>query len=319
MNKLPTIGRRAFVAATAAALGSAALPLRAQGTTKIVFGYTAVSDFATLFVAKEEGYFSKRGLDVEPKFIPLNPSIPAAIQSDSLQMGGPTPSVFLQSVDGGLDHVVITGGGLTARNMTGVGFVAGAGSGIKTAKDCIGRKIGVPGLGAYLHVGFRAWLKSSGVDYSKVTFVEASFPQHGDLLRGGSIDGVVTADPFMARILASGAGYVVSYYTTFQPDGMPTLLYVARRDWVAKNPAAAKAFRESIVEAAAFMQNPKNNARVREHIGKYIKLPPEVLATIQMGPPGAIISEKQINYWVDVMKEQGMLKNPVNVSQLIVK
>ena len=34
--------------------------------------------------------------------------------------------------------------------------------------------------------------------------------RHGDLLRGGSIDAVVTADPFMSRITDSGAGYVVT-------------------------------------------------------------------------------------------------------------
>ena len=308
------------IAATLAAGSSAlALPASAQGTTKIVFGFTAVADFATVFIAKEEGFFSKRGLDVEPKFIPLNPSIPAAIQADSLQMGGPTPSVYLQGVDGGLDHVVISGGGLTAKNLTGVGFVARAGSGIKTPQDCIGKKIGVPGLGAYLHVTFRAWLKSNGVDYNKVNFVEASFPQHGDLLRGGSIDGVVTGDPFMARILSSGVGYVAAYYVTFLPEGNPNILYTARRDWAQKNPAAAKAFRESIVEAAAFLVNPKNAAKVREHIGKYIKLPPEVLATIQISPPAPIINEKQLTYWVDMMRDQSMLKGPMNVSQLIVK
>ena len=308
-----------IAAALAAGSGALALPAGAQGTTKIVFGFTAVADFATVFIAKEEGFFSKRGLDVEPKFIPLNPSIPAAIQADSLQMGGPTPSVYLQGVDGGLDHVVISGGGLTAKNLTGVGFVARAGSGIKTPQDCIGKKIGVPGLGAYLHVTFRAWLKSNGVDYNKVNFVEASFPQHGDLLRGGSIDGVVTGDPFMARILSSGVGYVAAYYVTFLPEGNPNILYTARRDWAQKNPAAAKAFRESIVEAAAFLVNPKNAAKVREHIGKYIKLPPEVLATIQISPPAPIINEKQLTYWVDMMRDQSMLKGPMNVSQLIVK
>jgi NitT/TauT family transport system substrate-binding protein len=311
--------RRTLLAGAVAAAGVSSLPAFAQGNTKIVFGYTAVSDFATIFVGKEEGYFTKRNLDVEPKFIPLNPSIPAAVQSDSLQMGGPTPSVYLQSVDGGLDHVVVGGGGATAKNVTGVGFVARAGSGIKTAQDCIGKKIGAPGIGAYLHVGFRAWLKSQGVDYNKVQFVEASFPQHGDLLRGGSIDGVLTADPFMARILSSGVGTVVSYYTTFLPEGNPTILYTARRDWAKANAPAVKAFRESIIEAAAFINNPKNNAKVREHIGKYIKLPPEVLATIQISPPLPVIQEKNLAYWVDVMRDQQMLKGPVNVSQLIVK
>ena len=284
-----------------------------------MFGYTAVTDFASVFVAKEEGFFSKRNLDVEPKFVPINSTIPAAVQSDSLQIGGPTPSVYLQSVDGGLDHVVVAGGGMTSKTLTGFGLVARAGSGIRSATDCVGRKIGVPGLGAFLHVTFRGWLKQSGVDYSKVTFIEAAFPQHGDLLRGGSLDAVVTADPFMSRITDSGAGYVASYYSTFLPDGQPTILYTARRDWVAKNAAVAKAFREAVVEAAAFMAKPANDAKVRAHIGKYIKLPPEVLAKAQISPPSPLITEKQLAYWVDLMKDQGMLKGSLALPTLIAK
>ena len=183
----------------------------------------------------------------------------------------------------------------------------------------MGKKIGVPGLGAFLHVSFRAWLKQSGVDYGKVSFIEAAFPQHGDLLRGGSLDAVVTADPFMSRITDSGAGYVASYYSTFLPDGQPTIVYAARRDWVTKNAAAARAFREAIVEAGAFIGKPANDARVRAAIGKYIKLPPEVLAKAQISPPSPLISEKQLGYWVGLMKDQGMLKGDPVLSTLIAK
>jgi NitT/TauT family transport system substrate-binding protein len=311
--------RRTALIGIAAATGTIAVPAWSQTTTKIVFGFTAVTDFASVFVAAEEGYFKKRNLDVELKFIPLNSTIPAALQSDSLQVGGPTPSVFLQAVDGGLDLVVLAGGGVTSKTMTGFGLVARAGSGIRTPQDCVGKKIGVPGLGAFLHVTFRAWLKQSGVDYKKVSFIEASFPQHADLLRGGSLDAVVTADPFMSRITDSGAGYVASYYSTFLAEGKHTILHAAKREWVQKNPAAAKAFREAVQEGAAFMQQPKNNDAVRAIIGKYIKLPPEVLAKVQISPPGPLVSEKQLDFWVAMMKDQEMLKTQINVAQLIVK
>jgi NitT/TauT family transport system substrate-binding protein len=310
--------RRTVLTHFAVAASAIALPAWSQ-STKIVFGYTAVTDFASVFVAAEEGYFKKRNLDVELKFIPLNSTIPAAIESDSLQIGGPTPSVFLQAVDGGLDHVVLAGGGVTSKNIIAFGLVARAGSGIKTAQDCLGKKIGVPGLGAFLHVTFRGWLKQNGVDYKKVNFIEASFPQHGDLLRGGSLDAVVTADPFMSRITDSGAGYVASYYSTFLPEGNQTIIHTAKRAWVQKNPAAAKAFREAVQEAATFMQQPKNNEKVRAAIGKYIKLPPEVLAKMQISPPGPVVTEKQLAYWVNLMKDQEMLKTEPKVSQLIFK
>ena len=311
--------KRRQLLAGAAAAGALAAALPARADQKITFGYTAVTDFASVFVAAEEGFFKKRNLDVELKFIPLNSTIPAAVQADSLQVGGPTPSVFLQSVDGGLDHVVLAGGGVTSKSITGFGLVARAGSGIKNAQDCVGKKIGVPGLGAFLHVTFRGWLKSQGVDYRKVNFVEAAFPQHGDLLRGGTLDAVVSADPFMSRITETGIGYVASYYSTFLPEGQPTIIYTAKREWVQKNPETARAFQQAVQEAAAFIAKPANNAKVRAAIGKYIKLPPEVLAKAQISPPGAVVSEKQLAYWVALMKDQEMLKGNPEPAKLIFK
>jgi len=225
--------------------------------------------------------------------------------------------VFLQAVDGGLDLVVVAGGGLTSKTLTSTGLVARTGSGIKSAQDCVGKKIGVPGLGAFLHVTFRAWLKDSGVDHRKVNFVEAAFPQHADLLRGGSVDAVVSTDPFMTRITESGAGYVASYYSTFLPDNNQTIVHAAKREWVAKNPGAARAFREALVEAAAFMQQPRNDARVRASIGKYTRLPADVLAKIQISPPGPVVSGKQLAYWTGLMKEQGMLRTDIDVAKLV--
>ena len=312
------LNRRSVLTCMGAASAALAFPAWSQ-SGKIVFGYTAVTDFASVFVAADQGYFTKRKLDVELKFIPLNSTIPAAIQADSLQIGGPTPSVYLQSVDGGLDHVVVAGGGVTSKTITGFGLVAKAGAGIRTPQDCIGKKIGVPGLGAFLHVTFRAWLKQNGVDYKKVNFVEASFPQHGDLLRGGSLDAVVTADPFMSRIVDSGAGYVASYYSTFLEAGNHTIIYVAKRDWAQANAAQVKLFREAVQEAAAFIVQPKNDAAVRAAIGKYIKLPPEILAKTQISPPGPVVSEKQLRYWVNLMKDQGMLQTEPKVASLLVK
>ena len=312
--------RRTVIGGLAAvAVGNLSLPARAQATTKIVLGYTAVTDFASAFVAAEQGYFSKRKLDVELKFIPLNSTIPAALQSDSLQIGGPTPSVFLQAVDGGLDLVVVAGAGITSQSITGFGVVARSGSSIKTPQDFVGRRVGVPGLGAFLQVTFRAWLKANGVDYKKVNFVEAPFPQHGDMLRGGTVDAVVTADPFMARITDGGAGYVASYYSTFLPEGNPTIVYAATRSWAKANAGAVKGFREAIVDGANFIKDPKNDAAVRAAIGKYIKLPPEVLAKAQISPPGPIVTEKQLAYWVGLMKDQDMLKGNLDLATLIVK
>jgi NitT/TauT family transport system substrate-binding protein len=303
----------------AAALAIGALPARAQSSTKIAYGYSAVTDFASVFVAKEEGFFAKHNLDVDLKFIPINSTIPAAIESGSLQIGGPTPPGLLQSVEGGLDHVVLGGGGVLSKSYTELALVARPGSGIRSAADCVGKKIGVPGIGALLHVVFRQWLKTAGVDPKQVTFVEAPFPSHADLLRGGSVDAVVSGGPFMTRIVDSGGGYVASYFTTFLPEGFPTIVHVARRDWVQKNPAAAAAFQASVREGAAFMVLPHNDSKVRAALAKYLHLPAPAVAKMQISPPGPNVTAKQLDWWVSLLREQQLLRGNIATSNLILK
>ena len=121
------------------------------------------------------------------------------------------------------------------------------------------------------------------------------------------------------RILDSGSGYVAAYYTTFLPEGQPTIVHVAKREWVQKNPTAAKAFRDGVVEAAVWMKNPANNTRMREHIAKYIKLPPAAIASMQISPPGPLINEGQLRWWIGMMNDQDMLKTKLDVSKLIAK
>src|SRR5450755_4638062 len=99
MNKL--------VAAAVVATILAVSPLHAQG--KIQIGCTATSDCASAMVAVDEGIFRKHGLDAEMVLIGINSNIPAAILSNSIQIGGPTSTVFLQAADGGLDLVAVAG------------------------------------------------------------------------------------------------------------------------------------------------------------------------------------------------------------------
>jgi NitT/TauT family transport system substrate-binding protein len=72
-----------FVVAATIALAHAATaePIRV--------GFTATGDYFPLFIAKEEGYFAKRGLDVEPVLVPINSIIPQALLANSLEIGGP--------------------------------------------------------------------------------------------------------------------------------------------------------------------------------------------------------------------------------------
>src|SRR5260221_10994916 len=150
--------------AVAAALAAilAANPVNAQ--TKIQIGCTATSDCASAMVAVDEGLFKKHGLDAEMVLIGINSNIPAAILSNSVQIGGPTSAVFLQAADGGLDLVAICGASIMNTTSNGaIAAFARNGITINEPKDFIGKKVGAPGLGAFLHVLFGKWLVEKGI------------------------------------------------------------------------------------------------------------------------------------------------------------
>ena len=183
----------------------------AAAGTPLQIGCTATTDCASAMIGVEDGIFVRHGLDASLTLIGLNSNIPAALTSGSLQIGGPTPSVFLQAADGGLDLVAVAGASSTApETADSAAAVIRTGETIGTAGDFVGKTVGVPGIGAFLDVLFKRWLIENGVDPRTVSFVEVTFPTMNDVLKSGAVDAVVTAEPVLSRIVKAGSGTVAA-------------------------------------------------------------------------------------------------------------
>ena len=273
---------------------------------KMVVSYTATPEFGAVFIAKEEGFFSKRGLDVTLQLIPVSPNVPAAVMSNSVQIGGTTPPILLQAMDSGLDLVAVAGGGVYESSSRGVGLVARNGVTVNAPADLIGKKVGVPGFNATIHLLVRKWLMDGGVDPKKVTFVEVAIPQMPDVLKGGSVDVAATAEPFVGRIVQGQIGTAVPAFSNSLANGFSSVLYVSTRKWALDNPATVKAFREAVQEAITFGN--ANKDKGYEDIGKYFKVPPPVLKATPWPNWVAALKDDQLRFWVDTMRSQDMLK-----------
>lgn len=272
----------------------------------ITVSYTATPEFGAVFIAKEQGFFAKRGLEVKLQLIPVSPNVPAAVMSQSVQIGGTTPPVLLQAMDSGLDLVAIAGGGVYENSSHGVGLVARNGVAVTQAADLVGKKVGVPGFNATIHLLVRQWLMNKGVDPKKVTFIEVPIPQMPDVLKGGSVDVVATAEPFVGRIVQGGIGAAVPAFSNDLANDFSTVLYVSTRQWAVANPQAVKAFREAVQEAIAFGN--ANKDKGYEDIGKYFKVPAPVLRATPWPNWVATLKDDHLRYWVDTMRSQDMLK-----------
>ncbi len=285
---------------------------------KILIGCTATSDCASAMVAADEGIFKKHGLDAEMLLIGINSNIPAAVLSNSIQIGGPTSTVFLQSVDGGLDLVAIAGASVMNKvSNDGIAAFVRNGVDIREPKDFVGKKVGAPGLGAFLHVLFRKWLMEKGVDPKSVNFVEVTFPTMNDTLKSGTVDAVLTAEPFIARMTAAGTGYVGARYGAELARTEPIIFYATSREWAEQNPELVKKFRAAIAEAAPLVNSDRDKAGAA--ISKFTKQPLELVKMVPPNYSEPVLKSEQLAWWIDVMGQQKMLQSKLDLGKLILK
>jgi NitT/TauT family transport system substrate-binding protein len=144
----------------------------ASAQTKVNIGFSPAADFTPVFAAKDKGFFEKRGLDVTLTRIPLASNIPAAIVSDSLQIGMGTGSMLVQTAEAGLGLVALNGASRFQKSNSIVSLVARTGEKIQKPEDFKGKKVGVWGD----EWEFYALMAKAGLDPQKdLTLVQQAF------------------------------------------------------------------------------------------------------------------------------------------------
>jgi len=292
-------------------------PVTAFAQTKVILMYTATAPFVTAFVAKDQGFFKKHGVDVELQLAANGSVIIAGVVSGSAQVGLPTPTVAFQAIENGLELRAFAATNIFP-DATSAGLIVGVDSGIASAKGLEGRKVGVPGLGGLLDVTMRKWVTSNGADLSKVNIVEIQLPQTADILRAKQVDAVASVDPFASRAIDAGAGTRIGNYFDVIPAGTAAGIYVTSAEWAKANPEAVKGMQLAIDEAIAFIGN--NDAATRESIAKYTTLPPSVVAKLKLPNLAAHLDpQKSFAFWNDLAKEQNLIAGDIDLTTFTIK
>jgi NitT/TauT family transport system substrate-binding protein len=291
------------------------LPRPAAADTKLVIGQTAAHDYQPAIIAKEKGFFAKRGFDVEIMIPPQPSAVFGGITSGSIQIGtSPGPQIALAN-DAGADVVVVSGGAFETRAHPSIIVVASPAANIRQASDFRGKKVMTPGLNSVYHVMFQQWLILQGVDPKAVVFPEGGFPQMADMLKAALIDAALPTEPFTSRILDSGSGvHVADYFSSVKDDAFVTF-YIATKAWAAENPAALHAFREALAEGIAFIRANDMEAKAIE--AQFLKLPPPLLA--KLGPPNAKIevTADDLQFWLDSSKSLGLVATTLDAKSMM--
>lgn len=283
--------------------------------TRLSVGYTSGGDVSAAFVAREMGIFARHGLDVSLTATAFGANFPAALVSGSFDIATPTGPVLLLAAAGGIEEVVVSGGSVAYQRSHNHAVVARPNSPLATPADFVGRKVAMAGFGGFLDLLFEEWIKRAGIDPKRVVLVEMGQPQMADALKGGTVDAVVAAEPNVSRMLGSGVGHAVIFIDSQFPDELPVILYAGARDWVAKHPAVARAFADSIAEASTYaLAHPDE---LRRTIAGYTKLPPEIVDAAGLPDLHPAVTAAQLGLWNPILRSQGALSADVDTARLL--
>jgi NitT/TauT family transport system substrate-binding protein len=284
--------------------------LAAAQTTPLNVAYGVAADFLPAFVAKDEGIFEKNGLTVTLTRFPNTTVIVPAIVSGNISIGASTLPNIILGGQAGLDLVAISGASRLQKSNPRTQLVTRNGLTVASAKDLVGKRVGVPGINSLFDVYLRKWLLADGVRLNQVTIAEVPFAAMGDLLKTGQLDAAVVVEPLLGRILSSGAGTgSIDFISEVNPDLLGAL-WSSTRSWANQNASTVRSFQKSLAEGLDYIgQKPE---RAREIESKYLNFNARTLPSFSLD-----VKPADFEAVIKVTAELGLLSEAVRADKLI--
>jgi NitT/TauT family transport system substrate-binding protein len=230
----------------------ATLSAQAQAPTKVKVGVLKLTSSAVVFLGVEKGYFKEFGVAPELVYFQAAQPIAVALASGDIEVGatGLTAGLF-NIVAGGVRIWIVADKGrewpdhnLTALLVRKDLYDAGA----RTMRDLKGKRIGITQVGSTFHYNVGRYLEKEGMAPGDVELVPLqALPALNDALVARRVDAVATAEPFVSRLEAAGAGVTIVRTGDTFPWQIATLMYSAK---FARDRAHAVAFMKGYVKAS---------------------------------------------------------------------
>jgi ABC-type nitrate/sulfonate/bicarbonate transport system substrate-binding protein len=240
----------------------------AEALSKALFAYGAINAYMTsTWIAKEQGFFHKHGVEVQPVFIIATQAAQAMLDGE-VQLGIIGPTHVVNAAAAGGDMVMIMG------NQNRVRYQLIAHPSIKRAEDLKGKKVGIGASMAGLatlaaimsleHLGINPrrdniTLLPTGPEPSRLAAVKA-----------GTTQATVIAPEISQAAIAEGFPVLVDMAklnNPFQASGLTALRKTLRAE-----PAMVDRVGRATVDAIRYIGTPANKAVVVQSIMKNLKI-----------------------------------------------
>ncbi|WEH14261.1 ABC transporter substrate-binding protein [Streptomyces sp. VNUA24] len=249
------------------------------GTTTLKLGIIPIIDVAPLYLGEKKGFYSKRGLDLEPTLAQGGAAIVPGVVSGQFDFGfsNMTSLLVAQSKNVPVKAVV---NGVASTGKAGAdfaGITVRKGSPIRTASDLEGKKVAANTLGNICDTSVNESVRKDGGDPAEVEYVEMPFDQMPAALAKGQVDAACVVEPALATIKSQGGTVLASNFVDVSPY-LTVAMYFTSQQYAEKNPETVKRFQEATAESLAYAD--EHPDEVRDIVTTYTKIPQNLLESV---------------------------------------
>jgi NitT/TauT family transport system substrate-binding protein len=275
--------RRLVVTACAVALVlGAAIPVRsdAQAMPKLRVGVMKIAALTDAWVAEQQGYFKKHGVDVELVTIPNGSAGISALQGGSLDVTLAIPTWAMAADEHGFGLVAVYQNEIAHPTPPDTGaLLVAKNSSITKPAELAGRTVAVNALQSGEVLSAQTVLAKAGIPSGSVRFIEIPYPSMAGALERNQVAAAVAIDPFTTEIQSSGSGRVISWVYTETIPGQPLGAFWAKRSFAQQNGDALARFGAAMDDAMRYLGSDSKRARtlIAQYTGlqqKYVEAMP---------------------------------------------
>jgi NitT/TauT family transport system substrate-binding protein len=189
-------------------------------------------------------------------------------------------------------------------------------SSITKAADFNGKIIAVTGINNISDIAAREWIDKNGGDSKTVKSVELPLPEMKAALESGRVDGAnldTTSDPTLNKP-GDTLRFIGSTFDAVSPRFAPSVWF-STNDWVAKHPAAAKAFVAGMRESAVWAAT--HHRESADILSKYTHVTPAQINLVTRVTYGEHLTPDLIQPNMDAAVKFGVLKAAFPITDMI--
>jgi ABC-type nitrate/sulfonate/bicarbonate transport system substrate-binding protein len=294
-----------------------------KGKTTLRYqGYTGTVMLSEL--AEHLGYFDSIQLDWVGN-VNGGPQDIQAVATGQIEFGHAFNGAIVKLKASGADIQAVVGSYGTNKKEY-MGLYTLEDSEIKTAKDLIGKKVGVNTLGAHAEFAIKDYLKQGGLtedEIRKVTLVVVPGANAEQTLRQKQVDVVMVNGVSREKMLArGGVSLLVSDYDIYGPFTAGSYVFTSK--FIKENPETVEDFTNGIAKAIQWLQaTPREEviATYKEIIAKRDRQ--ETDEAVQyfvdggIDSKGGLLKEEDYQRWYEWLIDSGELKKgDVNIKEL---